>query len=438
MEIQNNTKLFNQILANNFVANLNNAFLIAALSFWIYLETNSIVATSIMAGSFALLTISTGVFWGILVDKYPKKTMMIYSSIGTLVCYILATLVYYLFLSSRAIDIQSAQVWLVIGLIIIGAIFGNIRNIVLPTTVSMLFVDKDRPKANGLVGIATGLAFIFSSIISGLIIGFFGLVIVLWIGMIFTGLVIIHALTIQLSQPKVELEEQHAHFSLVGVSKTIELIQQTPGLMAMIFFSTFNNFVGGVYGSLFDPYGLSLVSVQTWGTIWGCLGFAFVIGGMIITKYGLGKNPVKTFFLCNIITWIAAGSVGLQQSIWLMIFCSIFYMTTAPIIEACEQTILQKIIPLDRQGSVFGFANSIRSVATPVTAFFIGPFTQIVMVPFMTTGLGAQYIGSWFGTGQPRAIGLVFMLAGVIGLIFTIFAIRSRSAKILSKVFALN
>ena len=435
MNSQNNNRLFNQILANNFAANLNNAFLIAALSFWIYIQTNSIVATSIMAGSFALLTVATGIFWGMLIDKYPKKTMMIASSLGTIVCYALATIGYYIFLNGKALDVQSVQLWLIIGLVIAGAIFGNIRNILLSTIVSMLFEEEDRPKANGLVGMATGLAFIFSSIISGLVIGFFGMSAVLWIGIIVTGLVILHALTLRIPQPIIEIEEQHEHFSLVGIQKTIGLIKATPGLMAMIFFSTFNNFVGGVYASLFDPYGLSLVSVQTWGVIWGCMGFAFVIGGLIITKYGLGKNPVRTFFICNIITWIAAGTVGLIHSIWLMIFCSLFYMTTAPIIEACEQTILQKIIPLAKQGSVFGFANSIRSVATPITSFFIGPITQIVMVPFMTTGLGAQLIGGWFGTGQPRAIALVFAIAGITGLVFTMLAMRSRSAKVLSRNF---
>ena len=35
-----------------------------------------------------------------------------------------------------------------------------------------------------------------------------------------------------------------------------------PGLTALILFSAFNNFLGGVFMALMDAYGLSLVSVR--------------------------------------------------------------------------------------------------------------------------------------------------------------------------------
>jgi MFS transporter, DHA3 family, multidrug efflux protein len=82
---------------------------------------------------------------------------------------------------------------------------------------------------------------------------------------------------------------------------------------------------------------------------------------------------------------------------------------------------------------VFGFAQSVEQAASPATAFIIGPLTQFVVVPFMTTGMGAALIGGWFGTGQPRAIALVFTLTGLIGLCTTILAFRSRSYRILSE-----
>ncbi|MER6000101.1 hypothetical protein ABT120_16140 [Nonomuraea angiospora] len=43
---------------------------------------------------------------------------------------------------------------------------------------------------------------------------------------------------------------------------TIRLVREVPGLMALIAFSAFNNFLGGVFMALIDAYGLSLVSVQ--------------------------------------------------------------------------------------------------------------------------------------------------------------------------------
>jgi DHA3 family multidrug efflux protein-like MFS transporter len=105
----------------------------------------------------------------------------------------------------------------------------------------------------------------------------------------------------------------------------------------------------------------------------------------------------------------------------------------SPFIEATEQTIFQKVVPKKRLGRVFGFAHSVEQAASPVTAFLIGPITQLVFIPFMTTGAGAELIGSWFGVGPGRGIALVFILAGILGLIVTLVAMRSRQYKLLAE-----
>ena len=50
----------------------------------------------------------------------------------------------------------------------------------------------------------------------------------------------------------------------------------------------------------------------------------------------------------------------------------------------------------------------------------------------MTTGAGVETIGPWFGTGVDRGIALLFIVAGWIGLIVTLLAMRSRSYRQLS------
>jgi MFS transporter, DHA3 family, multidrug efflux protein len=112
------------------------------------------------------------------------------------------------------------------------------------------------------------------------------------------------------------------------------------------------------------------------------------------------------------------------------------YMLLIPYAEASEQTILQKVVPYRRQGRVFGFAQSVEMAASPLTAFLIGPITQLIFIPFMTTGAGADLIGSWFGTGPDRGIALVFVLTGAIGLAITIIALGSRPYRQLSERYA--
>jgi hypothetical protein len=81
----------------------------------------------------------------------------------------------------------------------------------------------------------------------------------------------------------------------------------------------------------------------------------------------------------------------------------------------------------------FGFAQSVEQAASPRTAFLISPIAQFVFIPFMTTGTGARTIGPWFGTGPDRGIALVLVVAGILGLLMTIYAIRSRFYRELSE-----
>ncbi len=89
----------------------------------------------------------------------------------------------------------------------------------------------------------------------------------------------------------------------------------------------------------------------------------------------------------------------------------VVWLTLIPVIEAAEQTVLQRAIPFERQGRVFGFAQLVENAAAPLTAFAIAPIAETFFIPFMTDGGGVDLIGDWFGTGPERGLALMFTLA---------------------------
>ncbi len=70
---------------------------------------------------------------------------------------------------------------------------------------------------------------------------------------------------------------------------------------------------------------------------------------MLVSKYGLGRNPVKTLLLMNVFMWATCILFPTVSSIWLVGFGFFAFMLLSPIAEACEQTVLQKVVPLERQ-----------------------------------------------------------------------------------------
>ena len=437
-------KTFHVTLVNSMVAFITNNFVWFAVTFWVFLETRSVIATSVMAGVFTLTIAFSGFFLGSLVDRYPKKRVMLLSSIVSLVLYAIAGLIFITTPYEEFADASSVRLWIFIVLALVGAIGGNLRAIALSTLVTILVPEDERDKANGLVGTANGVAFLGASIFSGLAVGYLGMFWVLAIAVVMSILVIAHLMTLSIPDlPKrvrhshdgePEHEHDHGHEG-VDIRGTIRSIRLVPGLFGLIFFHTFNNFLGGIFMSLMDAYGLLLVSVQVWGILWGVLSLGFIVGGMVVARKGLGKNPLRTLFLANIVMWSICSVFTLQASIVLLAIGMFVWLCLIPAVEAAEQTILQKVVEPERQGRVFGFAQSVEQAASPITAFLIGPIAQLIFIPFMTTGAGAEIIGSWFGTGTDRGLALLFTVAGLIGLAVTLLAMRSNAYRSLSHTY---
>ena len=422
-------KTFYQILANTVIANVTNMTVWFAMVFFVYLETKSVTATSIISGIFLVFTAGLGIWFGSLVDHNKKKNVMILSGVISLFIYIIGFGIYLALPAETWKNPTSVTLWAFNVLLLVGVIAGNIRSIAVPTLVTILIPEDDRAKANGLVGTAFGIAFLICSAISGLLVGAGGMFYVLILGIVMMTLSIFHMWTLQIPEKEIVHLEQQPKVDLRG---TYAVVAAIPGLMAMILFTTINNFLGGAFMGLMDAYGLSMVSVQTWGLLFAFISCGFIVGGMVIAKYGLGKNPLVAMFAANIIIWIISAVFTIQPSIILLSVGMFIYISVVPFIEAAEQTILQKVVPFERQGRVFGFAHSVEQSASPLTTFLIGPIAETFFIPFMTTGAGVGLIGSWFGTGPARGIALVFTVTGIIGLILTMIAMNTKYYKLLS------
>ena len=426
---------FHLILANNLVQNVVNFTVWFALVFWAFLATRSVFVTGMIGGIYLVLTAGFAIWFGSLVDHSRKRRIMLVSSAASFVLYG-ASLVAYAAVPEEALArVEGATLWGFILLVMLGVICGNIRMIALPTLVTALIPEDRRDKANGLVGMVTGIGFLLTSGISGFLVAWDGIRGTLYLALGFTALAFAHLLTVRVDDPEPASSSPGGRKE-VDLKGTIRVVSGVPGLFALIFFAAFNNFLGGVFMALMDAYGLSLMEVQAWGLLWALASCSFIISGITIAKTGLGKNPLRTLLIVNLIVWWVASVFTIQSSIVLLAVGCVIWLFLGPYAEAAEHTTLQKVVPYERQGRVFGFAQSVEQAAAPLTAFLIGPLTQFVAIPFMTTGAGAEAIGDWYGTGPERGMALVFSVTGVLGVAMTLIAFQSRQYRTLSAAYA--
>jgi DHA3 family multidrug efflux protein-like MFS transporter len=426
-------RTFVKVLANTMIANVTTSFLWFALTFWVYLETRSVLATGIIGGAYMLLIAVFSILFGTIVDRHRKHRVMVLSSVITFVAFVVAGLLYLAQPESALVDLGGPWFWLFAGVILFGSVVENMRNIALSTTVTLLVPEERHANANGMVGTVQGLAFIVTSVFSGLAIGLVGMGWTLAIAIALTLVALVHLLFVRIPEEHPVADgERPPPIDLKG---SIAAIRAAPGLFALILFTTFNNLIGGVYIALMDPYGLTLFPVEAWGVVFGVASTGFIIGGIVVAKWGLGRNPIRTMLLVVVVMGLLGAFFTIREW-WLLYAFGIWcYMTLIPVVEAAEQTVIQKVVPFRRQGRVFGFAQAFEAAAAPITAFLIAPIAQFWIIPYMESDGGQATWGWLLGEGDARGIALIFFFSGLALVALALIAFTTRSYRLLSAEF---
>ena len=426
-------RTFMHVLANTMIANVTTSFLWFALTFWVYLETRSVLATGIIGGAYMLLVAIFSIAFGTIVDRHRKHRVMVLSSIITAASFAVAGGMYLALPESALLDLGGPWFWVFAGVILFGSVVENMRNIALSTTVTLLVPQDRHANANGMVGTVQGLAFIVTSVFSGLAIGLLGMGWTLVIAIAATLVALVHLLFIRIPEERPVADGERP--PPVDLRGSIAAVRAVPGLFALILFTTFNNLIGGVYIALMDPYGHTLFPVEAWGVVFGVASTGFILGGLVIAKWGLGRNPIRTMLLV-VIGMGLLGALFTIREWWLLYAGGIWlYMTLIPAVEAAEQTIIQKVVPFRRQGRVFGFAQAFEAAAAPITAFIIAPIAEFWVIPYMESADGRATWGWLLGEGDMRGIALIFLFSGLALVVIALIAFRTRSYRLLSAEF---
>jgi DHA3 family multidrug efflux protein-like MFS transporter len=423
---------FTRLLGNTLVSSVTSSFVWFALTFWVYLETRSVVATGVIGGAFSLATAVLAPAFGTYVDHHRKKAAMVLSTVMAVSCFTVATALFLAVDASTLLRLRSPWFWLLVGVTLLGSVAGQMRGIALSTTVTLLVPEGARDRANGLVGTITGVSFAITSVFSGLVIGQLGMGWALYGALALNAAALAHLLRIRVDEDA-PAPVADGGSPRVDIRGAIESIRAVPGLRMLILLAAFNNVLGGVFMALMDAYGLSLVSDETWGLLWGFISLSFIAGGVAVARFGLGSKPLRVVLVGNLVNWTVCTLFPLRSSIVPLVIGMLVWLALIPVIEAAEQTVLQRSIPFERQGRVFGFAQLVENAAAPITALLIGPLAESAVMPFMTDGRGADAIGGWFGTGPERGLALMFTIAGLVGVVVTIAARVSRSYRLLSR-----
>lgn len=431
-------RTFLHLLGNTAVAGLTTSYLWFGLTFWAYLETRSVLATGVIGGAYMLLVSMSSIVFGSIVDHHRKLAVMRFSTTVTLTLFATAALVFANTPPAILTDLRQPWFWVFGLLVLVGSVVEHMRTIALSTCVTILVPDQRRDRANGLVGTAQGITFMATSVLSGLSIGLLGMGWTLTLALVLVAAGLFHLTLLRMPQELVPASagsDDHGRIDLAG---SIAVIRASSGLLALILFATFNNLAGGVYLALMDPYGLEMFAVEVWGVVMGVSSIGFIVGGLAVARFGLGRSPVRTLLLCVATMGLLGALFTVREWWWLYALGIFLYMCLIPAVEAAEQTVIQRVVPLERQGRVFGFAMAVEAAAAPLTAFVVAPLADRWIIPWAASEEGRRALEPVLGVGTPvsRGIALVFLVAGLLITVTALVAMASPAYRTLARTYA--
>lgn len=427
-------RMFLHVLVNTAVANITTSFLWFALMFWIYAETRNVIATGVIGGAYMLFVSAFSMFFGTLVDRFRKKAIMVWATAAALTVFVLDSAFFFVVGEERIVDLTSPWFWIFAIVMLAGAVVEQLRNIALSTTVTILVPDERHANANGLVGTVQGIGMLVTSVFSGLSVGFLGMGWTLVIGVTALALTMLHLFTLRIPEREIIHGEQQVKW--VDIRGGWRAVRATPGLLALVLFTALNNIFLGVAMALTDPYGIDLFGVQAWGIWFAIASTGFIVGGAIIAVRGLGTNPIRTLLLVAALIGAVGALCTIREWGWLFVVGWWAILALIPAVEAAEQTVVQRVVPFEKQGRVFGFAMTFEAASAPIMALLIAPLAELWVIPYMRTDTGQQQWEWLLGIGDSRGIALIFVIAGIACVILALAALRTPQYRLISIQYA--
>ncbi|MCP4420986.1 MAG: MFS transporter [Chloroflexi bacterium] len=382
-----------------------------AISFWIFQETGEATALTWAIFFFIAPSVLFSPVAGAIVDRSNRKTIMIVSDLLAGI----ATIVLLLVLAA-----DNLQIWHIYIANLLAGAANAFQFPAYSAAVTMMLPKEQYGRAAGMLGLAGSASGILAPAFAGALLAPIGLVGIMFVDVVTFLFAIVTLMIVFIPQPEVTVEGRKGQGNLLQESAYgFRYIFARPSLLGlqMVFF--WINFLAMFGFAVMVPMILArtgndeiaLASVQSLGAIGG------VVGGLLLSTWGGPRRRVH-----GVLLGMAASSIlgqalmGVGQGVFIWATAAFFGQLIIPILNGSNQAIWQAKVAPDVQGRVFAVRRLIAQITAPVATVIAGPLADNMFEPAMQPdGVLAPLFGWLVGTGTGAGMGLMFVIAGLVG-----------------------
>ena len=347
-----------------------------ALLYWITIESRSATVLSIAAFLSILPRIFVTLFAGVYIDRLDRKKIILFTDF----CQALATLILFiLFL----FNLQS--IWAVVGILIIRSVFQSIHQPTVGAIIPVMIPKEKLSRMNSINMITRSAIFTVGPIISGILMGFLDIKIILWIdiGTFLLAVIPTIIITIPSILGSSKLEKEKSSFKQ-EMKEGYQIIMQIRGMFAFFMMAVIGNFLLSPSGVL-RPYFITIYhegDAKILSYLSAVSQIAMLCGALFIAIRKEWKNKSLMMIVALFLVGIGFLITGLaSKGNFIIVGVGLFVLALGiPISNSLYMTILQEKVPLDKQGRVNAIDIALSFSIMPISSLIAGPLAEIIGV----------------------------------------------------------
>ncbi|MFC4159177.1 MFS transporter [Chitinimonas lacunae] len=391
------------------ISSLGSALTGFALNVWLYQQTGSYTMFAMLAVVNAIPGLIFSPIAGVLVDRYPKKSLL-------MLCDVVSAL------SVAALGLASLLGELSPLLLAVSSFFLSLtRAISWPAAwaaISSLTDKAQRPGVNGISEALNGGISIFSPMLGALLFELIGISGIALFDIVSYGLCIALLFAVRFppetAKPVSEAASSPFAALLNDCLSGFRWIRSHAGLSRLLLYFVVMNLGCSVFAVLYAPYVLSFSSENLLGICMALGGSGMIAGGLFYAVIGNKIRSESAVLMGGALVGISMIGFGIMRSPMPLALCAFFYSAGFAAVNGASQTIWQTHVPLSMQGRVFSVRRMIAFGLNPLSVLISVPFIQAVLEPLLTGKIIGLPVGYLWGTGPTAPLGLMASLCGLL------------------------
>ncbi|MDO4332323.1 MAG: MFS transporter [Eubacteriales bacterium] len=422
------------LLIGQTVSQFGSAMTAFSLVIWAYTQKGEVMASSLLAICSMVPYLIVSLPGGAVADKSGKKTVLLVcdtlaaaGSLTILLCFFTNHL----------------QLWILCAVNILNGFMNAFQGPASQTAVSLLIDKEDYVRIGGLQSAVGSISGMIQPVLSAAVLSIGGLGLVLAIDL-FTFLFAFITLLLWVQIPETVSSEEKTSFRTLkkDMLEGVRYLKTQRALLLLLAGYSVLELTGAIsFDSMYSPLLLARTgnSEMTVGMVSAFMAAGCVASSLLLMRKTSPKKKIPVMFFGSFLCLFGITFFGMGRNIWQWCAVAFFGCFGSPIYSTLQTAVLREKVPLQMQGRMFSIQGMITQMLAPV-GYLLGAFlADYVLEPFMKHPGTLQTIcGKVVGNGAGSGIGLIFVLAGLSGIIINLILCRSREIRSLDSIESCN